>query len=550
MRKRPNLLWAFLGFICFSSTLSAADSVIRGVVTDSSGKPIRGAIIKARLGDKEVSRLSQKDGHYAITLPDGTYDLSVDAYGFPLKRLSKDTAQAGDANFVLSAKFDVSRLSSAELESLLPDNEQGRLLRASCLGCHSFATVMLRRGSTAAEWAGFLPTMTRGRMNNPRFDAPRLAAISQALEKFFGPDAAYLGPNADSPKMEQVKHTDVSDAALNATIREYTIPSPGAMSHSIMVDSNDIAWFSEYDYQSNAVGRFDPKTEKFQEYRIPIPKAAPHTGVVGKDGRIWMSLAGGVGAQLASVDPATSEVKTYVFGEGYRSSHTLAIDPIGNVWTSGASNGVFDVKTEKFKGYALPPAGKYPEDTLGAWSTVPGEEEARGANGTGSYDVRADSQGRVWFTQEAAGRLVSLDQETGATKTYRIPGMVSVKGVTVDQKGTVWFANFQGHQLGKMDPKTGAIKMFHLPTANGSPYGLAEDVRTGYIWFADMNGDHITRFDPKTEKFIEYPVPTHLAYPRFIGIDSKSRVWFTEFMQPKIGVIDPGDSSKQLGASR
>src|SRR5260221_26464 len=116
-------------------------------------------------------------------------------------------------------------------------------------GFYSFATVLLRRGSTAAEWAGFLPTMTRGRMFNPRFSPAQLTNISAALEKYFGPDAPYLGPDAEAPKLDQVKHTDISDAALNATIREYTPPSPGVMSHSIMVDSNDIALFSEYDNQ-------------------------------------------------------------------------------------------------------------------------------------------------------------------------------------------------------------------------------------------------------------------------------------------------------------
>lgn len=72
------------------------------------------------------------------------------------------------------------------------------------------------------------------------------------------------------------------------------------------------------------------------------------------------------------------------------------------------------------------------------------------------------------------------------------------------------------------------------------PYGLVADKKTGEIWFADLNGNHITRFNPKTEKFAEFPIPSSNAAPRFIDLDSKGRVWFTEWMNGKIGSVDPG----------
>lgn len=530
-----------------TAAFAAPDAAIHGVVTDETGKPIRGAAVKAVAGYKEITRFSQKDGLYEITLPAGKYTVSAEAFGFAPNTQSANSPRTADLNFRLSSKIDVTRFSSAELESLLPDNQETRLIKANCLGCHSFATVLLMRGSRANIWKAFLPTMTRGRMSNPQFTPAQLTAISAALEKYFGPDAPYFGPNAAPPALDQVKHAEISDAALGATIREYTPPSTVAMSHSIMVDANDVAWFSEYDYQSNAIGRFDLKTEEFQEYRVPFPKSNPHTGVVGKDGRIWMSLAGGGSAQLASVDPETGTVKTYSFGGDDHNTHTISMDAAGNIWTSGAASGVFNVKTEKFRAYKLPLPGALPPDTLGAWGTV-GSEPIVYATRPDSYDVSADSHGRVWFSQESAGRLVSVDVATGETKTVRVPGMVSVKGVLVDSHDTLWFGNFQGHQLGKMDLKTGAIKMFKLPTANGSPYGIVEDKKSGYIWFGDMNGGQITRFDPRTEQFVEYPIDTKRAYPRFLGVDSKGRVWFSEFLSPKIGVLDPGGAVKQIAA--
>ena len=76
------------------------------------------------------------------------------------------------------------------------------------------------------------------------------------------------------------------------------------------------------------------------------------------------------------------------------------------------------------------------------------------------------------------------------------------------------------------------------------------DKATGYIWCADVNGNNITRFDPKTEPFVEYPIPSADAVPRFIDVDSGTgKVWFTEFFTGKIGVLDPGDSVRQVAST-
>jgi len=74
----------------------ASGAGIHGVVTDNAGKPVRGAMVKATLGGKTVTRFTQADGRYEIALPAGSYDLTVEAYGFNSKRQSnKDASQAG-----------------------------------------------------------------------------------------------------------------------------------------------------------------------------------------------------------------------------------------------------------------------------------------------------------------------------------------------------------------------------------------------------------------------------------------------------------------------
>src|SRR5712672_3216794 len=120
-RKMTIALWTFVvAALCFSTALAAPDAVIQGTVTDASGKPVRGAIVKATLGTKSIIRYSQNDGRYEIAVPAGNYDVTADAWGFAPKKQTKDTAQAGSTDFRLTSKIDVTRLSSAEIEGMLP----------------------------------------------------------------------------------------------------------------------------------------------------------------------------------------------------------------------------------------------------------------------------------------------------------------------------------------------------------------------------------------------------------------------------------------------
>jgi len=147
----------------------------------------------------------------------------------------------------------------------------------------------------------------------------------------------------------------------------------------------------------------------------------------------------------------------------------------------------------------------------------------------------------VYLSQLSEGTIMRLDPATGQTKVYRSPGVLSARGMIVDHEDNVWFGNYYGHTLVKLDPKTGTVKQYQPPTPNATPYGAVIDDTSGYIYFADVNGNHVTRFDPKTEKFVEYPLPTLESYCRFLGVDSKGKVWYAAGgpFAGKVGVIDP-----------
>ena len=549
MNKMRAILWAFVAVICISTGLAAADTVIRGVVTDNAGKPIRGALVRAQVGYKIVTRYSQKDGKYEITVPAGSYSLSADAFGYGSKRADKDSSQPGEVNFKLAANMDVTRLSGADIQSLLPDNAETRLIQAECYNCHSMEHLSLRRGSTAKQWQDFLPTMTRGRLpvaidpkQNPGTSQAEFVALTEALGKYFGPDSPYLSPDADPLTPDQVKHANISDAALSATIREYEIPTPMPMAHSMSVDPvRRIAWWGEESHLANKVGRFDMDTEKFTEYPAQTPNATVHTGIVGKDGRYWVTLPGGGDSKIASVVPDTGKLTEYKWPEKKGNPHTLALDKAGNLVMSGGASGevwTFDTETEKFGSHKFTVPPSYPEDSVTYWTKLPGQDlpPVRAT----SYDIKVDSKGKYFLTIYSMGTLISLDPATGETKSYHPQGAPSMRGLAIDHQDTVWFTDYNGHKIGKLDQKTGQMKEYQPPTKNAAPYGMLVD-KAGYVWYSDLVGNSITRFDPKTEQFVEYPLPTRDAGPKFMDLDAQGRVWFTEVMGAKIGMVDPGD---------
>src|SRR5579864_6943700 len=98
-----SMLWAFLTVLCATGSVFASTFVINGVVTDSSGKPVRGAVVSAKSGIKTISRFSQKDGKYELAVAAGTYNVTVEAYGFEVKRMSVDSAKTAETNFSLSS---------------------------------------------------------------------------------------------------------------------------------------------------------------------------------------------------------------------------------------------------------------------------------------------------------------------------------------------------------------------------------------------------------------------------------------------------------------
>ena len=489
---------------------SATEGSVTGVVTDDGGKPLRGAPVTARLDNMSVSRYSDATGRYLITgLKPGTYKISATAWGYASKTVDKDVSNgSAEVEFSLKPNWNPAQISTAEYISAFGDDKDVRNIEGTCQSCHNFSWIMRRRGQTAEEWSEFIPRMGT-LFFIPDLSAEKLTDISASLEKVFGPDSL-------TPTKEQVHHVEISDEALHATFRYFTAPTRN-LTHSLSIGSDGKVWFTEFDYLSNKVGSFDFAKQQFQEYASPTPRSVPHNPWVGRNGQIWFTEL--KGRKLATVDAETGKVTEYPVPDK-AGVHTLREDSQGNIWTSGNVTR-FNPHTQKFTVFGTP----------------------------STYDVAVDGQDNAWgASDEGQPGLFKVDAKTGEVKRYSVPDMKFVRGIEVDAQQNVWFGDVTNHRLGKFDPKTEKFTYYKAPTENIGIYGIVVDKRTGNLWIGDYLGANLDLFNPATGKFIEYPFPSRTQMIRFFALDPQGRVWFTDFANGRIGVLETDDmklSAKQ-----
>jgi streptogramin lyase len=74
------------------------------------------------------------------------------------------------------------------------------------------------------------------------------------------------------------------------------------------VDAQNRLWFAEFG--GNAIGMFDPETEKITEYRNPLQWEAPYDVVADRNGEAWE--VNETSDRVGRLDPRTAEITNYL----------------------------------------------------------------------------------------------------------------------------------------------------------------------------------------------------------------------------------------------
>src|SRR6267154_2972242 len=264
---------AALFFLCARFAGAAENnSTNEGVFQDAYGKPVTGAFVKLKNGDRhlEFMVISQAQGRYAAAnLPAGQYSIQGVGEGFqsavsaPVEVAEGKTAKL---DLSLSAKqgpplprawpMKTPEALMVAVAKELPEGDGKKLVAARCTNCHGtdrFIGFHMPRD----RWA-FTVRRMRGRI--------RTAKIRDLTA-----DEAKLAIDYLSTNFPQTRPADLNDRlprtllegkALHYRAVQYDISDTnvGAEPHDVAVDPHGNGWVSQ---RTGKLGRLDPKTLEY-----------------------------------------------------------------------------------------------------------------------------------------------------------------------------------------------------------------------------------------------------------------------------------------------
>ncbi|CAM3800757.1 carboxypeptidase regulatory-like domain-containing protein [Parendozoicomonas haliclonae] len=266
-----------------------------------------------------------------------------------------------------------------------------------------------------------------------------------------------------------------------------------------------------------------PVAPRGKETRVEITEwvmprgSVPHDVAPGPEGRVYAADAGT--SLVVRLDPETDEMVALddpkSRPENPNSMHTVLPSFDGeNVWfiySAGNMLGKLDVASEEMDVFNVPfYKGVYP------------------------HTMRADANGKPWFTMCGSNQLANIDAETGDINYFDLPAK------------DLWQSMMTFPPFIKLVYET--RELFGINTLGDieelpCPYGI-DIAPDGKIWVGQWFGSAIASFDPATESFEKIPTPFN--GPRRFRIDSKGQLWIPAFAQGQVYRYIP--SSKEWTA--
>jgi len=378
-------------------------------------------------------------------------------------------------------------------------------------------------------------------------------------------------------------------AGSNEHVKEYKIPTACTQPLAITVDHSGMVWFAQTN--TGKVAKFDPLTETFTEYNNPVWEQIEKMFVLSAiennmeptklrsmiwgidyfpDGSIWFTDENTDAIWKFSIDTESYDRISYSKMEEESSSlpQKLVIEGskiIINDFTGGRLS---------FLDYA--------QDKQGLLHySIPSVME-----GAVTSDFAIDSDKNVWYTNwvpSGQGILVKFDYPgyefegalTGEitqglllqdfVEWYNFPtGLTTPNGVAVGPDQKIWIADTSSNYFFSFDPKTEEFTKYttSIPTIDsyGNASGVIKNPVSRPYWIEHYNGNLIMNeqtanrigvFNPSTEVLTEYTVPSRNPnWADCEGIDYcgvaqvfdfaayGEKIWFTEWVENNIGVVD------------
>jgi virginiamycin B lyase len=519
-------------------------SALEGVVQDASGKPVAGAFVKLKNGERhlEFMVISQAQGRYTVSnLPAGQYVVQGVGGGY-----QSDVSAPVNVTEGKTAKLDLSLTAkqgpmlprawpmkipealAGTVSGNLPEGDGKKLVEARCTVCHDAARIMSFHMSRE-RWEGMIREM-RVNMHGAKLRDLTDDEAKQVIDYL----SANLGPTRPLDLNDRLPRTLLEGKALHYRVVQYDISDTNlnAESHDVAVDPHGNGWVGE---RVGKLGRLDAKTLEFSEVPIPPGLVGPEGQRLGNPqidakGQLW--LADGPNARWLNYDTNAGKFTAYDWPKGVRAGaggNTMLIHPNGTIWATGANQArMFNPATKEFKFFETP--------------SYLATKEAEGA-----YGMTVAGDGSVWWAEDQADRMARVDPATGKVDEYKIPydGFAYPRRMSHDARGDLWVGLWNAGLLMKVDYETKQMSFFAPPTETPGTYSVTVDRKNNLIWVSEQQADKIARYNPKTGEWVEFPLPDSESDPRRIEIDpnNPNRVWWSGNLAARMGFVEvlPGN---------
>ncbi len=542
--SKAFLAWATMGAamlgLAFARPVMAAaipsQSMLAGKVTSQAEGPMEGVLVGAKKVGSTITTWVVSDAHGRYGFPRerlqaGKYAISVRAVGYELPRTSVDVAEQPtqldlELNKVTKTSKLAAQLSNGEWLMSVGGTREQKSMLSGCVNCHTLARVLFTHFN-ADEMAQVVERMAM-HTNNSSPLHPWMRPIENPLRP---PTAGQmmLGKYLSSINLSAMDTFEFplktlprpKGKATEVIYTVYDLPRQDASPHDEVFDAEGNVWYS--DFNSQFLGKLDPKTGKVVEYSVPQSRFGQiaQGGLqidIDREGRIYYGNMSQM--QIVRLDPTTGKMETFKppipdskLGDG----HLTMIDPRfqqvdGKLWVNIA--------------FETGEAGGTWQVDLGTntWTRVtypPGSPPAR------AYDVVADSNNDVYGMHMNNNKIWKTDAKTLKTVWYDLPtkGAGCRRG-HIDSRDRLWCGEFNGNGVAMFDPKTEKITEWKAPTEWTRPYDAQFDDKT-YAWAAGMDNDLAIRLNAQTGEFTEYLLP-HETNVRHVEVEKSgalSSLW-------------------------
>ena len=363
------------------------------------------------------------------------------------------------------------------------------------------------------------------------------------------------------------------DAKSTKYVTEYLIPTECTNPLAITSDYDGNAWFVETN--TGNLAKFDPLTETFTEYDNPTWPNGGRSMMWGidyaPDGSVWFTDETYDSIWKFSTIDEKYERLSYPTSGGDSLPQRLAIE--------GSQIIINDFTGNKLTILDVNPT----EDDVNYLSIPSAIDDSVTA------DFALDANDDIWYTNwlfQQGGFLVKFNQndyrnavsDSGEQflplidyiSAYALPvQLLTPNGITFSDDGLLWIADTTSSSFFSFEPSTEkfiqyvtAEPMFEtygnqtgvVKSPISRPYWIENDDQ-GRLVFNEQTANNISVMDPKTQSLVEYQVPS--KNPNWGDCDSGievldncgvaqifdfaisgEKIWFTEWVENKIGVVD------------